>query len=107
MKHVVLVLLFLFTSLVVSARFDDKEKPLTKMLTGRVVAQTGEIIAGAALTIEETGEVFFTDFDGNFQLQMPAGKIYTISINTLGFHPLKVNSTAILPFSEQVLQPLP
>jgi hypothetical protein len=107
MKHVALVLLFLFTAFAASAGFDDKEKPLTKTLTGRVVAQTGDIIAGAMLTIEETGEVFFSDFDGNFQLQLPAGKTCTISINTIGFTPLKVNSTAILPFSEQVLQPLP
>jgi hypothetical protein len=100
-------MIFVLNSFVAFAEFDDKVKPATKALTGRVVAESGEILPGVSLTIVETGETFFADMDGNFQLPVPTGKVYTITINTIGFFPLSVNTNEMLPFSEQVLQPLP
>ena len=107
MKNAFLLLILILNGFVAFAGFDDKEKPLTRTLTGRVVAETGEIVPGVSLTIVETGETFFSDLDGNFQLPVPTGKVYNVTINTIGFIPLKVNTNEILPFSEQILQPLP
>ena len=106
MKNVVLVLLMFVFGSGAFASFDDKGKSLTRVVTGRVVAENGEAVPGASITILETGDTFFADLDGNFSLTLPVDKVYTISISTVGFEVLKVNTGNLLPFSQQTLPAL-
>jgi hypothetical protein len=107
MKSTVLLLLLLTFSLPTFASFDDKEKPLTRLLTGQVVAENGEPLPAASITIVETGDTYFADLDGKFNFTVPLDRTYTVEISTIGFEVLKVNTKNILPFSQQVLPVLP
>lgn len=107
MKSTLLLLLLFLFSAPVFASFDDKEKPQTRVLSGQVVAENGEVVPGASITIVETGETYFADLDGKFNFTVPLDKNYTVEISTVGYEVLKVNTKNILPFSQQVLPALP
>jgi hypothetical protein len=85
---------------------DDKQKPLSRVITGQVVAENGEVVPGATIVIAETGEQFFADMDGNFSLTVRADKPYSVEISTVGFQVLRLNTRDIISFSQQVLAPL-
>jgi hypothetical protein len=77
-----------------------------KNVSGKVTATNGEEIAGVKITIKETNEIFFSDLDGNFKLQLKTDVPYSISIQSLGYAPLEVKSTDLSPFSELSLKEL-
>lgn len=103
MKNLVYILLFLSFSAISFAGNSDKEKkPVAithKTLAGKITDATGESIAGAKITINETGETFFADLEGKFTLRVKTDKVYSISINTVGFQPLEVKSNTLSYFS--------
>lgn len=84
----------------------DKEKSNTKLVAGKVTNQYGEAVAGAQLTIAETGEVFFADFDGNFKITCKSGQLFTLTINTIGHSPLTLKSQDLGLFSNILIQEL-
>ncbi len=110
MKKLLYILLFVSFSAASFAGNSDKEKKAIavtqKTVAGKITDVTGESIAGAKITINETGETFFADFDGNFKLSVKTDKVYSISINTVGFEPLEVKSSNLSSFSDLSLQPL-
>lgn len=75
-------------------------------MAGKITDVTGESIAGAKIIVNETGETFFADFDGNFKLSLKTDKAYTLSINTIGYKSLMVKSTNLSLFSDISLSPL-
>jgi len=100
------IFLFLSLSAVSFAGNSDKEKITLKTVAGKITDVTGESIAGAKIIINETGETFFADLEGNFKLSLKTDKVYSISINTVGFASLEVKSNNLSLFSELSLQPL-
>ena len=100
------IFLFLSLSAVSFAGNSDKEKITLKTVYGKITDVTGESIAGAKIIINETGETFFADLEGNFKLSLKTDKVYSISINTVGFASLEVKSNNLSLFSELSLQPL-
>lgn len=53
---------------------------------------TGEALAGAKVTVVETGKVVYTDFDGKFTLEgIAEGATYTFEISSLGYEDMKGN----------------
>jgi len=100
------IFLFLSLSAVSFAGNSDKEKITLKTVSGKITDVTGESIAGAKIIINETGETFFADLEGNFKLSLKTDKVYSISINTVGFASLEVKSNNLSLFSELSLQPL-
>ena len=100
------IFLFLSFSAVSFAGNSDKEKITLKTVSGKITDVTGESIAGAKIIINETGETFFADLEGNFKLSLKTDKVYSISINTVGFASLEVKSNNLSLFSELSLQPL-
>ena len=98
--------IFLSLSAVSFAGNSDKEKITLKTVSGKITDVTGESIAGAKIIINETGETFFADLEGNFKLSLKTDKVYSISINTVGFASLEVKSNNLSLFSELSLQPL-
>ena len=106
LKNLIYIFLFLALSSVSLAGNSDKEKTSTKTVAGKITDVTGESIAGAKIIINETGETFFADLEGNFKLSLKTDKVYSISINTIGFASLEVKSNNLSLFSELSLQPL-
>ena len=72
-KKLTSVLLFLAMSVgVVSAQ--------TSKVTGKVIGEDGEPVIGASIIVKGTTVGTVTDFDGNFELEVPAnGKQLVIS----------------------------
>ena len=106
MKKLIYIFLFLSLSAISFAGNSDKEKMTLKTVAGKITDVTGESIAGAKIIINETGETFFADLEGNFKLSLKTDKVYSISINTIGFASLEVKSNNLSLFSELSLQPL-
>ncbi|MBL7931746.1 MAG: carboxypeptidase-like regulatory domain-containing protein [Bacteroidia bacterium] len=100
MKKLLYILLILGLQLSTFAGNADKEKSREKVVAGKVVDAFGESIAGAKITIPETGEVFYSDFDGHFKFSVKTDKEYSISVNTLGYKPLELKSTRLTAFSD-------
>jgi hypothetical protein len=106
LKKLLYIFLFLSFSTISLAGNSDKEKMTLKTVAGKITDVTGESIAGAKIIINETGETFFADLEGNFKLSLKTDKVYSISINTIGFTSLEVKSNNLSLFSELSLQPL-
>ena len=77
-----------------------------KTIAGKITDASGEAIAGAKIIINETGETFFADLDGNFKLSVKTDKVYSLSINTIGYQPLEVKSNTLSSFSDLSLKEL-
>ncbi len=110
MKNLLYILLFLSFSAVSFAGNNDKEKKAVavtiKTVTGKITDVSGESIAGAKITINETGETFFADLDGNFKISVKTDKVYSISVNTIGYQSLEVKSNTLSYFSDLSLKEL-
>ena len=110
MKNLLYIVLFLSFSAVSFAGNNDKEKKAVavtqKTIAGKITDVSGKSIAGAKITVNETGETFFADLDGNFKLSIKTDKIYSLSINTIGYKPLEVKSNTLSLFSDLSLTEL-
>jgi len=106
LKKLIYIFLFLTFSAVSFAGNSDKEKTSIKTVAGKITDTAGESIAGAKIIIAETGETFFADFEGNFKISLKTDKVYSLSINTIGYQTLEVKSTNLSLFSDLALQAL-
>jgi hypothetical protein len=105
-KHLVyIILIFALQSSLVAGN-SDKTKAAAKHVSGKITSVNGEEIAGAKITIKETNESFYSDLDGSFKLQVKTDKVYSISIQTIGYAPLEVKSTDLHLISEVLLKEL-
>ena len=105
-KNCLYIFLFLALTTVSFAGNSDKEKSSAKVVSGKITDAYGESIPGAKITIPETGETFFADMDGNFKLSLKTDKVYSVTINTIGYAPLELKSTHLTAFSDLSLQTL-
>jgi hypothetical protein len=105
-KRILYILILAGLNLTAFGGNSDKEKATTKVISGRITNSYGESVPGAKISIPETGEVFFSDLDGNFKLSLKTDKDYSISINTIGYEPLKLNSVHLSAFSDLSLKSL-
>jgi hypothetical protein len=106
LKKLIYIFLFISFNAISFAGNIDKEKTSVKTIAGKITDVTGESIAGAKIIVNETGETFFADFEGNFKLSLKTDKVYSISINTIGYESLEVKSNNLSLFSELSLQSL-
>ena len=105
-KNSLYILLFLFLSTVSFAGNSDREKSTTKVVAGKITDAYGESVPGAKISIPETGETFYADMDGNFKLSLKTDKVYSVTINTIGYAPLEVKSSHLTAFSDLSLTSL-
>lgn len=105
-KKLLYILLILGLQLNAFAGNADKEKAREKVVSGKVVDAFGESVAGAKISIPETGEVYYSDFDGNFKFSVKTDREYSVSINTIGYKPLELKSTELTSFSDLSLTSL-
>lgn len=106
MKKLLYIFLILGLHLSALAGNADKEKSREKLVAGKVVNAFGESVAGAKITIPETGEVYYSDFNGNFKFSLKTDKEYSVSINTIGYLPLELKSGELTAFSDLSLTSL-
>lgn len=106
MKNLIYILVFLLAALSSNAVNNEKEKPQQKIITGKVIDNNGETLAGAKITIEETGETFYADFEGNYKLTVKTDKEYSVLVNTIGYKPLVLKTTSLTTFSDFFLTAL-
>lgn len=106
MKKLLYILLILGLQLNAIAGNSDKEKVRKKVVAGKVVDAYGESVAGAKITIPATGEVFYSDFDGNFKFSLKTDREYAVSVNTIGYQTLELKSTQLSSFSDLSLKSL-
>ena len=105
-KNAVLIVLILLMSGSVYAGNDHREKKAARTISGKITDTYGETIPGAAVFVAELNQTIFTDMDGNFKLQIPADQNLQLSISTLGFEPVKLNSQQLGTFNEISLKSL-
>lgn len=106
MKNLICVILFLSISFASYAGNNDKEKTNQKNISGKIADINGEAIAGAQISINETGQTFFADMDGNFKFSLKTDKVYSLSVSTIGYQPLELKSNTLSLFSDILLKPL-
>jgi hypothetical protein len=99
-KNLLYIAFLLILNITVIAGNNDKTKAVNRNVTGKVIAVNGEQIAGAKITIKETNESFYSDLDGNFKLQLKTDKVYSISVQTIGYTPVELKSTDLHLLSE-------
>lgn len=84
----------------------DKDKTSSRTISAKITDTYGEALAGSKITVKETGESVFANFEGIFKLSLETGKVYFITIETIGYQPKEVKSTDLYLFSELSLQSL-
>jgi carboxypeptidase-like protein len=106
LKKLIYILLFLGLQLAALSGNADKVKTTSRTIAGKITDSYGEAIAGAKVSVAETGEIVYADLDGNFKLTVKTDKEYSITVNTIGFEPLSVRSTGLGAFSDLSLKSL-
>lgn len=91
MKKIASLIIILFATFFIFASNDNKQSDKSKevsvaSISGKVIdIETGESLAGACITIIETGTKIYTDLDGNFSFNdLNPGK-YTINVNLVSY----------------------
>ena len=106
LKKFVYILLLLNLHHLAFSGNEGKEKSATKTVSGKVTNAYGETLPGTKITVKETGETFFANFNGDFKLSLNTDKVYSLSIETIGYQPLELKSSEISLFSELSLKSL-
>ncbi len=106
MKKFAYILLIFCLPLLSLAGNDDKGKTAPRVISAKVTDTYGEALAGSKITVKETGESVFANFEGVFKLSLDASKVYSLTIETLGYQPKEVKSNEIALFSELSLSSL-
>ena len=106
MKKLIYIFLFLGLQIAAIGGNSDKEKTASRTVAGKITDSYGEAVAGAKVSIVETGEIVYADLDGNFKLTVKTDKEYSITVNTIGFEPLNVRSNGLGAFSDLSLKSL-
>ncbi|MBU0488068.1 MAG: carboxypeptidase-like regulatory domain-containing protein [Bacteroidetes bacterium] len=95
-KLLTLLTIAMFCAMTVFAD-GEKNSGITEV-SGKVVDQnTGELLAGVKIEIRETGQVLFSDLDGNFDFQLPANQEYTVVLSLVSYK----QTTAVLNVSPE------
>jgi hypothetical protein len=81
----------------------DKGKVATKSVAGKVTDTNGEALPGTKIVVKETGETFFANLEGNFSFTLKTDKIYSLSVETVGYAPKELKSSELTFFSELTL----
>lgn len=84
----------------------DKLNNATKLVVGKITNNYGEPLPGVKIKINETGETFFSDFEGNYSIRLKSTQSHVISIMALGYLPLQLKSTGLVLFSNVSLTSL-
>jgi CarboxypepD_reg-like domain len=98
LKTITYIILFAFFPLLSIA--GDKEGKsenfaANKAISGTITDAFGESIPAVRIVVKETGEEFFANFEGRFNLTLPADKVYHLSLESMGFQPVELLSSEL------------
>lgn len=82
MKYYLLSLLLAISSLALSAQTS------TRLVKGNVIDENGEPLIGATVKVEGTSLATATNIDGDYSIDVPAGKKATLLISYIGYKPV-------------------
>ena len=82
------IFLFLFVSTLANAQ--------SFTLSGKVVDENKNPLAGASILVQETKKGASTDFDGNFSFVLEKG-IYSVEVSFLGYSTISEKITVLPP----------
>lgn len=77
-----------------------------KSISGTITDIYGESIPAVRILVKETGEEFFANFEGRFSLNLPADKVYHLSIESIGFQAVELLSSEVNHNTELSLKSL-
>ncbi len=72
----------------------------------KVTSTTGEEVAGAKILVTETGKEYFTDFNGQIQLQVKQGEDLTLKLSTIGYEEKTVKTSQLGTINELTINTL-
>lgn len=90
---------------------DDRElknpsnSPL-RSISGKITDSYGESLPAARILIVETGEEFFANFEGRFNISLPADKGLHLKLESMGYQPLEISASELENLSELQLRSL-
>lgn len=105
-KNILSIVFLVCLSFATLAGTGDKGKATSRTVAGKVTDQSGESVSGARITVKETGDVFFSDLEGNFNFTLKTDKVYSLSVETIGYQPKELRSSELSYFSELSLSEL-
>ncbi len=96
---------FLLQVSIVKADEDNPEnKEKTCQVSGNVFDEhTGESLTGVKVTIIETGETTYTDFNGNYNFDKVKPGTYSINVSYVAYNKITVSNIELNPENSTVL----
>lgn len=90
----------------VSATHDGAPAPSTSSsVTGKVVdLNSGETLAGVAVSIEGTDTKVYTDLDGNFRIENVKPGTYSLVLSMISYKNSLVENIELLPSENEVVE---
>lgn len=109
MKKLILLYILLAGPLVLLA--DDRDIKASNLnssrsVSGKITDTFGESLPAVRIKVVETGEEYFANFEGRFNISLPADKNYHLQVDALGYQPLELASAELENLSELSLKPL-
>lgn len=77
-----------------------------RSVSAKITDAYGESIPAARIRVIETGEEYFSNFEGRFHLSLPADKVLHLKLESLGYQPLEIPASDLENLSELQLKPL-
>lgn len=107
LKHIIYILSFFllsFNTFAGDSRNGSKEQ--LKNVFIKVTSDSGEELAGAKILVTETGKEYFTDLNGQIQLQVKQGEDLTLKLSTIGFEEKIVKTSQLGTINELTIRSL-
>jgi protocatechuate 3,4-dioxygenase beta subunit len=109
MKNLVLSLMLVFAvTVAMASEKKDKESveanvSATMALSGSVVDQTtNEALVGVKIELEGTGQVTYTDFDGNYTFEHIKPGTYNVSASYVSYEKTWLQNVTVSPSNQEV-----
>jgi len=85
----------------------DKANSIIVKFSGKVIDSTnGEALVGAAIMIEGSGEIAYTDFEGNFEINNVETSQINLIVSLISYEKIKLNAPAETKNLKVQLKPL-
>ncbi len=85
----------------------DKANSINVKFSGKVIDSTnGEALAGAAIMVEGSGEIAYTDFEGNFEINSVETSQVNLIVSLISYEKIKLNASTDAKDLKVLLKPL-
>lgn len=106
LKNLIYIVLLAFLPILATAGSDEKASNYRKTISGKITDTYGEAIPGVRIVVKESGQEFFADFEGKFNISLPADSNLHLLVETIGYKPVEIKSLELGLYSELSLKSL-